>query len=36
MSLSAEGFPRVALKAEEGDERALEIIAKMNAANKIE
>ena len=33
MSLSADGFPRVALKAEEGDERALAIIAKMNAAN---
>lgn len=36
MSLSADGFPRVALKAEEGDEKALAIIAKMNAANEIE
>lgn len=35
MSLSADGFPRVALKAEEGDERALAIIAKMNAANEM-
>ncbi len=35
MSLSAEGFPRIALKAEEGDERALEILAKMNAANEL-
>lgn len=32
MSLSAEGFPRIALKAEEGDERALEILAKIKAA----
>lgn len=36
MSLSADGFPRVALKAEEGDEKALAIIAKMKAANGIE
>lgn len=35
MSLSADGFPRIALKAEEGDVKALEIIAKMNAANGI-
>ena len=36
MSLSADGFPRVAVKAEEGDEKALAIIAKMNAANGME
>ena len=35
MSLSAEGFPRIALKAEEGDERALKILAKMKAANEL-
>jgi hypothetical protein len=35
MNLSAEGFPRIALKAEEGDERALEILAKMKAANEL-
>lgn len=35
MSLSAEGFPRIALKAEEGDERALEILAKIKAANEL-
>ena len=35
MNLSAEGFPRIALKAEEGDERALKILAKMKAANEL-
>ena len=36
MNLSAEGFPRIALKAEEGDERALKILAKMKAANNLD
>ncbi len=36
MNLSPEGFPRIALKAEEGDERAIAIIAKMQAANEQE
>lgn len=35
MNLSPEGFPRIALKAEEGDERAIAIIAKMKAANEL-
>ena len=36
MQLNAGGFPRIALKAEEGDPRALEILAKMDAANGLE
>lgn len=36
MNLSPEGFPRIAQKAEEGDERALEILAKMKAANELD
>ncbi len=36
MNLSPEGFPRIALKAEEGDERAIAIIEKMKAANEME
>lgn len=36
MNLSTEGFPRIALKAEEGDERAIAIIGKMKAANEME
>lgn len=36
MTLSAEGFPRIALKAEEGDQRAIEILAKMEKANGME
>lgn len=35
MNLSADGFPRIALRANEGDERALAIIAKMKAANEM-
>ncbi len=33
MNLSPEGFPRIALKADEGDERAAAILAKMRKAN---
>lgn len=33
---SLEGFPRIAMKAEEGDERALAILEKMKAANEME
>ena len=36
MNLSAKTFPRIALKAEEGDERAKEILAKMKEANEIQ
>lgn len=36
MELSSEYFPRIALKAKEGDERAIAIIEKMNAANEME
>lgn len=36
MNLSPEGFPRIALKAEEGDERAIVIIEKIKAANEME
>lgn len=36
MNLSPEGFPRIAQKAEEGDERAIAIIEKMKAANEME
>ena len=35
MNLSPEGFPRIAQKAEEGDERAVAIIEKMKAANDL-
>lgn len=36
MELSPEYFPRIALKAKEGDERAIAIIEKMNRANEME
>lgn len=35
MDLSAEEFPRIAQKAEDGDERAIAIIEKMKAANDL-
>ena len=35
MDLSPEGFPRIAQKAEEGDERAIAILEKMKAANEM-
>lgn len=35
MNLSPEGFPRIALKAEEGDERAIAILTKMRKANEM-
>ena len=35
MNLSPEGFPRIALKADEGDERAIAILTKMRKANEI-
>ena len=35
MNLSPEGFPRIELKAEEGDERAIAILAKMRKANEM-
>lgn len=36
MNLSSEGFPRIALKADDGDERAIAILEKMKAANEME
>lgn len=35
MNLSPEGFPRIALKADEGDERAIAILTKMMKANEM-
>lgn len=35
MDLSPEGFPRIVLKADEGDERAVAILAKMRKANDL-
>lgn len=35
MNLSPEGFPRIALKADEGDERAIAILTKMRKANEM-
>lgn len=35
MNLSPEGFPRIALKAQEGDDRAIAVLEKIKAANEM-